>query len=363
MLKDNQDMNMKRKRGYLSVLLLAVVILLQGCSREYSLETPPTPPTPPVDQQEGPEIMLWVDAESPVVDEENAPDISTAPGTRAPLDYFRNTDARFAACFVPKTDFRQPSSDSLNFTTHWNARISVAGQVVFVPQRSYTANEDYIYLRGFHPQPAGAPPQQGMGQLAVDYTLTGQEDVMISTTTMVGNIFNPQLDTYVKFSHMLTRFTFNIVTDVNAPYPGENTVKAIWVEARDTGQQLLDIATLNLRTGGISFSDSGIYPDAKRRMYAYQGAGLDENSPPINRGGVNDATYIAAVMFEPGKAVDIHVLYGDDDIKVFSATKVPQQHTTYDMTLYFSGAGLTISQTTINAWVTGTYSGGNHTTW
>ncbi|WP_455640585.1 fimbrillin family protein [Parabacteroides sp.] len=116
----------------------------------------------------------------------------TAIQTRALVDAFDNTPVNIAA-----------GSGKGLYTESWAAR-ATTGEIVLDPERYYPADGSPVFLRGYYPP---APLENGK----VHYTLTGQEDLMLSVeqSGTLAERFDAVRSPLV-YSHLLTQLNFKI---------------------------------------------------------------------------------------------------------------------------------------------------------
>lgn len=132
-----------------------------------------------------------------------------AEPTRASLNEWTNTSVNMAY------GTSSPAGSLTGFSKSLNARVS--GTVTsFEPKLFYPDNGDVIYLKGYHPR---AP----MSGNTVKYTITGEEDIMISnvvsgskTVPIAGKVVEESTVTY---RHLLSQFHFTVQNDGTFPIP------------------------------------------------------------------------------------------------------------------------------------------------
>lgn len=158
--------------------------------------------------------------------------------TRALVDVFDGTPVAIAV-----------GTTSGQYADSWHGTAS-AGEIVLTPQRYYPADGSALFLRGYYPV---APLQNG----AVQYTLTGQEDLMLSVEQ--DGALERRFDavaTPLTYSHLLSQLNFTLKLK-NAP--SGYKVRSVTLNG------LASTATVNLATGVIEPSgDAGpvvVYAD------------------------------------------------------------------------------------------------------
>lgn len=144
--------------------------------------------------------------------------------TRALVDAFDETPVAVAA-----------GTASGQYTESWQGTAS-GDEIVLTPQRYYPADGSTLYLRGYYPV---APLQNG----AVQYTLTGKEDLMLSVEQdgSLGKHFDA-VTTPLTYSHLLSQLNFTLKLK-NAP--SGYKIRSVTLDG------LASTAVVNLTTGVI----------------------------------------------------------------------------------------------------------------
>lgn len=116
----------------------------------------------------------------------------TSIKTRALVDAFDDTPVNIAA-----------GREAGVYTESWAAR-ATAGEIIPDPERYYPTDGSPVFLRGYYP---AAPLEDGK----VHYTLTGQEDLMLSVeqSGTLANRFDATRSPLV-YGHLLTQLKFKI---------------------------------------------------------------------------------------------------------------------------------------------------------
>lgn len=112
--------------------------------------------------------------------------------TRAMIDEFKQTPVCVAA-----------GTTAGQYTESWDGT-ATDGEILLTPERYYPANGSPLYLRGYHPV---APLTNG----EVKYTLTGQEDLMLSVEQN-GSLTDrfSAAKTPLTYSHLLSQLNFTL---------------------------------------------------------------------------------------------------------------------------------------------------------
>ena len=144
--------------------------------------------------------------------------------TRTLVDAFDETPVAVAA-----------GTASGQYTESWQGTAS-DDEIVLTPQRYYPADGSTLYLRGYYPV---APLQNG----AVQYTLTGKEDLMLSVEQdgSLGKHFDA-VTTPLTYSHLLSQLNFTLKLK-NAP--SGYKIRSVTLDG------LASTAVVNLTTGVI----------------------------------------------------------------------------------------------------------------
>ena len=144
--------------------------------------------------------------------------------TRTLVDAFDETPVAVAA-----------GTASGQYTESWQGTAS-GDEIVLTPQRYYPADGSTLYLRGYYPV---APLQNG----AVQYTLTGKEDLMLSVEQdgSLGKHFDA-VTTPLTYSHLLSQLNFTLKLK-NAP--SGYKIRSVTLDG------LASTAVVNLTTGVI----------------------------------------------------------------------------------------------------------------
>ena len=270
--------------------------------------------------------------------------------SRASLYRFENTPVMFANRL-----------DSDPYGDYWNARITIQGYVVFIPQRLYNMDDKNHYLRGFYP----VVPLSDITAGVVTYDIDGENDIMVTNETDLQSLNNrPVMPPLVVFSHLLTQFRFNIVNNETTPYRTDRHIKSITISATTDVSGLAQTGLLDLSTGTLGFSDyaqSIVVYDAG----AGQGIAVPEAGKP--------KTDAAVAMFEPGKDMTLEVVYENEagaditktvnlDLSAANAVLASQTHPvasySYGIRLEFKGVAVTVVPT-LESWNQGQINGGN----
>lgn len=137
-----------------------------------------------------------------------AQDTDAAP-TRASLNEWTNTGVNMAY------GTSSPTESLTVFSRSLNARVS-GTTTSFEPKLFYPDNGDVIYLKGYHPR---AP----MSGNTVKYTITGEDDIMISNTvygSKTAPIAGKEVEqSTVTYRHLLSQFHFTVQNDGTFPIP------------------------------------------------------------------------------------------------------------------------------------------------
>lgn len=112
--------------------------------------------------------------------------------TRAMIDEFQQTPVGIAV-----------GTSAGQYTESWDAT-ATAEEITLTPERYYPVDGSPVFLRGYHPV---APLTNG----EVKYTLTGQEDLMLSVeqSGSLANRFNA-VKTPLTYSHLLSQLKFTL---------------------------------------------------------------------------------------------------------------------------------------------------------
>lgn len=148
----------------------------------------------------------------------------TAIRTRAVVNEFDGTPVAIAA-----------GTASGLYAGSWEGT-ATGGEIVLAPRRYYPADGSPLYLRGYYPV---APLQNG----TVQYTLTGQEDLMLSVeqSGSLDRHFDAVMSP-LTYSHLLTQLNFTLrLEDVSSGYK----VRSVKLKG------LASTAVVDLVTGAI----------------------------------------------------------------------------------------------------------------
>lgn len=167
--------------------------------------------------------------------------------------------------------------------TIWDTEAAIAanGAVTLTTPQYYPIDGSVVYMKGF--APAGTATNG-----TVDYTITGDEDIMVTseqsgTRTTAGALS-------FRFDHLLTQLKFKVKAADNT-YPAGVTLKELTV----AGMQ--NSASLNLNTGALTFSGATVALDVlKNGAYA------------INPTGTSITELL---MVNPGAAITLDIVIND----------------------------------------------------
>lgn len=263
--------------------------LAAGCSKETPLDTPPVGGT-----ADRVPVTLRV-GEIP------GGEVSTEVSTRAPLGGFYNTEVWMAygeSATAESTTFN-------NFTTVLDGFVG-SNITVFRPLLFYPENGKSIFLRGVYPR-EGITNLGANGEIVgdrIEYTITGQEDIMISNmlsgkeTAPIGD------DEFLTYGHLLTQLSLYLSNSDEDYFP--STLRVTSVRVRNVSRN----AVLEL--------DPELYPD-------YNSPGiLTFTDPPTsalkvydNPAGmevVESSRLVGSVMFRPGEAFDLELTFNTGDV-------------------------------------------------
>lgn len=174
--------------------------------------------------------------------------------------------------------------------------IVVTGRTSFQPQLFYPVTNT-IFLRGVHPreQVTNLDPDLGITGDKILYTITGQEDIMISNVVSgsVANTLKDQ-DERLHYNHLLTQLSFTMKGDEGFP----STLRVRYIRVK--GVSVNAILDLN---PDLDFNDPGILvftdPPASD-LTAYE----NQQGLIISDKASREAGY---VMFRPGENFNIEI--------------------------------------------------------
>jgi len=242
--------------------------------------------------------------------------------TKAAVDTWSDTEVAFA----------NKVGDGAYTTTPWNATIATDGSVNFVETHYYEADGKTTYLIGYYPRGT-----QSNG--TVTYTLTGEDDIMVSQelSGTKSSTINKD-DAKFQFGHLLSQLKLIVKAGENF----DTGVKVTKITLKGTKKN----ATLTLGTTS-SLKFEGDAAD----MDVYTGnADIASSTEPIK-----------TIMVEPGVAdmrlditTDAGTTYSDIPITIADASdNKTAVNTAYDITLTFNKKAIEATAS-ITAWKTGT---------
>lgn len=160
----------------------------------------------------------------------------TETDTKAPVTEWSNTSVNMA---LGQTQGMSPS----NYTVVLSAIVH-NNVTSFSPKLFYPTNGEYIHLRGYHPRPVATTITDNK----VKYTITGQEDIMVSNVVS-GSASNPIAGQgeagVVTYEHLLTQLNFILKNDGTFP----SSVKVTVIRIKNLSLR----ATLDLTDGTLTF--------------------------------------------------------------------------------------------------------------
>lgn len=161
------------------------------------------------------------------------------------------------------------------------SNIDAAGIVTLATAQYYPIDGSTVYMKGF--APAATPANE-----VVTYTITGQEDIMITSEKSGTRTTTTPLA--FTFDHLLTQLKFKVIAGSSA-YPANVVLKSLTVNGMQTS------ASLNLNSGSLTFSGA----TSNLQVVA-------SGNYAINTTGTSVAELL---MVNPGTAITLDIVIND----------------------------------------------------
>jgi hypothetical protein len=235
--------------------------------------------------------------------------VGEAPGfelsTRSPLEGWYNTSVWMAygeSASAANTSF-------IGFGRVLDGFVA-NNMTTFRPLLFYPANGETIYLRGVYPR-EGITNLGANGEITgdrIEYTITGQEDIMVSNT-LSGSLDTPiPDDALLRYRHLLTRLSFTVRSTGVFPSTLRLTFIRVLNVSRNAVLELDPVAYPAYDTPDIlTFTDA---PTSTLTAYG------DETGRQVTTGISEE---FANVMFRPGEAFDVQIGFNTGDVLTIPA--------------------------------------------
>jgi hypothetical protein len=255
--------------------ILLPLLLLAGCNNDTTLDTAMDATATPV--------VVRVSPLSPY----------NEPATRAPIEGWNNVRVLIA----------YGESSGGVFSSYTEVKNGLVHGITssFIPPLFYPSGNKYIHMRGFFPE-AGivAGMNLATGELdpgqKITYKITGQEDIMISTTVSGSEVYPIASTTEMNYRHLLTQIRFTLIND--GTFPISKRVKQIRIENVRTDAELDLLAV----TDHLTFSGP-----PTQTLNAYTG----DFTIPVN----TPSPTMGRVMIQPGASFRVKVIFSDNTQK------------------------------------------------
>lgn len=218
---------------------------------------------------------------------------------KGPMNTWYNTEVFMA--------YGESTDGTFQGFTEAKKGIVVQGRTSFQPQLFYPGSDKTIFLRGFHPREQVTNIDAELEMPAsgkVHYTITGQEDIMISNAVdgSETNTFKGQ-GSELHYEHLLTQLSFQMIAQTGFP----TTMRVKYIRVKNVSVNAVLDLTVQREMSNLDDPDLLKFTDTPTsNLIAYHNeSGLQLTGTATAEG--------SCVMFRPGEDFDIEVEFTTGD--------------------------------------------------